>query len=128
MPSSHISKAKHNEEFYTQIKKISNGYYTDWQITVIFYSTYHYMNAFLVFKKNAAAKSHAEMKIKLEKVLKKEEQNLFTAIYFNSRMSRYDVLSNTMQEAILKSKLKESQDFFIEIKRILATNYKLNLN
>jgi len=46
--ASHIEKAKHNENFIMQIKKIDSlkkPAFPDWIVTVIFYSALHYVDS-----------------------------------------------------------------------------------
>jgi hypothetical protein len=46
--SSHIAKAKHNEEFMNLIQKfdsLTNPYFPDWIVTVIFYMALHHIDS-----------------------------------------------------------------------------------
>lgn len=124
---SHIARAKSNEKFLKFIDQGASSDFTDWKITVIFYTALHYLRAYLLFKKIRVPRSHKLIDTiinpsnpsaihPLPKVY-----NRYNALYQNSWESRYSgVYTNDFQEKLLLAKCQESRQYLEALKSFFA--------
>ncbi len=89
----YLEKAKHNEEFLNLIKRNSSSFH-DWQITVTFYISLHYMNAFIKSLKIIPENNHTKFFRQVEKKASKEIYQIYSDLFALSRTSRYNTIYN----------------------------------
>jgi hypothetical protein len=110
MPSEkqHLAKAKYNEGFFESIKYE----YSDWSITGLFYSSLHFIEAFLATK-GIHVEDHKE-RAKMVGIIKELKPlfGCYRALYDYSVNARYK-MHNFSVEAINQS----YKDFFLPIKK-----------
>jgi uncharacterized protein YpmS len=97
-PTDHILQAEHNEACYKQLASTSTEF-ADWQVTTLFYSALHYVDAYL------ASKGHSVTDHKMRNFLVSSESQLralateYIELFDRSLDSRYKLVQFTPQAA-----------------------------
>ncbi len=111
-PQEHLAQAVRNEQFVNAISNLESRF-TEWEITALFYSSLHYISAFLATQ-GYEARSHHERRnlIAQHTNVASQYDNLFQ----HSLDARYELVSFTPEEVeVLKN------DDFLKVKEEVAS-------
>ena len=122
---SHLERAKANERFLAFIDANEGDDFSEWKMTVLFYSSLHYLKAYLILKKKPLGHSHKDIdsiinpaNAKAQFPFPQKIYDYYNTLYQNSWEARYSGVYNTaMQAALLKWKCSESLCCLEELKK-----------
>jgi len=117
LAQAHISKAKHNLEFFEKNKQNYN--FKDWLIVILYYSLYHCALA-LVTNKNYVSKNHTATLIFLLKEynISKEEANLLEDLSISKNDAKfYDTLKTQRHYASYNTNYAFSEEIINNYKK-----------
>src|SRR5437660_26588 len=88
----HVDQAERNERLYRLLQQDQAGW-TDWQITALFYSAVHYVDAYLVSIGEPEPRSHEARALAIARIqlLRQSVAIHFTALKDFSRDARYNL-------------------------------------
>lgn len=126
---SHIDRAKANERFLAFINDHAGDEFIEWKITVLFYTSLHYIKALLIFKDKPSGRGQRDIDRIIDPSHEKaifpfpaEIYDLYITLYQNAWESRYlGVYENLLEAAMLKQRYLESQDCLIALKKYLES-------
>ncbi len=124
---SYIDKARHCERFIEFIEANSNDDFLDWKITILFYCSVHYINAFIRFKNLPIPDSHLKRNGYINPNDQKSKipfplsiYNRYIDSYTSSRDARYSgYLGGDFHHLLLKVKCDFLKKHLNEIKAFL---------
>ena len=106
MPSeaAHIAKAERNERFYDSVTRnlaSSQEHYHDWAVTGLFYSSLHYVDAYLDVGLGLHPESHIQRRGLVAKVHQlRSIERLYTTLYLISLEARYGISTFTEADVL----------------------------
>lgn len=89
-PEKHIEQTKRNDVVFFQLKKTAKDC-QEWQVTVLFYTALHYVDAYVV-KKTKLRPSNHEDRMEHVKMLLPKIRGEYKTLYEESRHARYDCI------------------------------------
>ena len=102
--AAHIAKAERNERFCDSISRnfaSSPEHYNDWLITGLFYSTLHYVDAYLDSGLGFHPESHFQRRALVARIAElRPLEGLYTTLYLISLEARYGVPTFTVAEVL----------------------------
>jgi len=110
----HKQKAEHNKEFLNEIfiNKHYSEKYPDWGVTVVFYTAYHHVHAFLAKKFNEHPRDHQDC-LRLVRRFLSVCFLEYNQLYNDSRIARY--IETTPPYIITKERLEEDIEILSKV-------------
>ena len=97
----HLRQAAHNESFHACIVAHSPDQFYDWKITILFYTTLHWLHALAAMKGIDIGQTHSDVKLNCNPkrkgsmpITENAWRNYF-ALYNYSHSARYDGIMDT---------------------------------
>ncbi len=124
---SFVAQGKHNEDLLHHLKATFPDKYNDWKITIIFYSSIHYLKAYAALNKKNIGVTHQEIFKNTDShnksatfPIQKGAYLLYKDIYQYSRTSRYTgMIDAATFEILMKADFDECEKHFDKFKKYL---------